>query len=74
MPLDGLLQLLLLDADVALCHGGGRVLQELLDKGDIVPAILVNLRGIKISSFVLAPNPNLPRSKNELSAADSEKP
>ena len=26
MPLDGLLQLLLLDADVALCHGGGRVL------------------------------------------------
>mgnify|MGYP004704310431 CR=1 FL=1 len=26
MPLDGLLQLLLLDADVALRHGGGRVL------------------------------------------------
>ena len=26
MPLDGLLQLLLLDADVALRYGGGRVL------------------------------------------------
>ena len=54
MPLDGLLQLLLLDADVALCHGGGRVLQELLDKGDIVPAILVNLRGIKFTKAVRA--------------------
>lgn len=54
MPLDGLLQLLLLDADVALCHGGGRVLQELLDKGNIVPAVLINLRGVEFAKAVRA--------------------
>lgn len=54
MPLDGLLQLLLLDADVALCHGGGRVLQELLDKGNIVPAVLINFCGVELTKAVRA--------------------
>ena len=47
MSLNGLFYLLLLDADITLCHGGGGMLKKLLDKGDIIPAVLVNLCRIK---------------------------
>ena len=52
MPLNGLFDLLLLDADISLRHGGGTVLQELLYQSNIVVAILVDLRGIEFSEAV----------------------
>ena len=36
MAFNGILQLLLLDADVALCHGSAAVLQELLDHPELL--------------------------------------
>ena len=38
-----------LNADVTLCGGGTAVLQELLDKGNVISAVLVNLCGIPLS-------------------------
>ena len=43
------LNFLLLDTDISLRDGGGAVLQELLDEGNIVVAVLVDFRGIKFS-------------------------
>lgn len=54
MPLDGLLYLLLLDTDVLLCHSGGAVLQELLNQGNIVPAVPVDFRGVVFAETVRA--------------------
>ena len=52
MPLNGLFDLLLLDADISLCYGGGGMLQKLLDQGDIVVAVLVNLCGVELAEAV----------------------
>ena len=52
MPLDGLLDLLGLDTDIPLGHGGGGVLQELLYQGDVVPAVLVDFRGVELAEAV----------------------
>ena len=52
MPFDGLFDLLLLDSDITLGHGGGGMLQELLDQGDVVVAVLVNLCGIELPEAV----------------------
>lgn len=41
-----------LNADIALGGGGGAVLQQALDKGDIITIILVNLRGIPLAETV----------------------
>ena len=49
MPLNGLFDLLLLDADIALCHGGGGMLQKLLDQGNVIVAVLVNLCGVELA-------------------------
>ena len=54
MPLDGRFNSLRLDADVTLSDGGGAVLQEPLDKGDIITIVLVNLRGIPLAEAVSA--------------------
>lgn len=72
MSLNGLFYLLLLDTDITLCHGGGGMLKQLLDKGDIISAVLVNLCRIKFpkamgtDTMTLAPNsvgyPALPRT------------
>ena len=43
---------LLLDPNVSLCDGSGRVLQELLDKGDIVVAVLVDFRSVELAEAV----------------------
>lgn len=45
---------LLLDTDVPLCNGGGAVLQELLDKGDIVVAVLIDFRSVEFAEAVRA--------------------
>ena len=52
MTLDGLFDLLGLDTDIPLGHGGGGVLQELLYQGDVVPAVLVDLRGVELAEAV----------------------
>ena len=52
MPFDGLLDLLLLDADIPLCHGGGGVLQELLDQSDVVVAVPVYLCVVELAEAV----------------------
>ena len=52
MPLNGFFNLLLLDADISLCHGGGRMLEELLNKGNIIAAVLVNFCGIEFAETV----------------------
>ena len=54
MPLNGLFYLLLLDTDITLCHGGGGMLKKLLDKGDIISAVLVNLCRIKFPKAMCA--------------------
>ena len=54
MAFNGILQLLLLDADVALCHGSAAVLQELLDQRNIVVAVFVNLRCVILSEAMCA--------------------
>ena len=46
--LNGLLYLSLLDSDVSLCNCGTAMLQEMLDKGDVIPAVPVNLGGIEL--------------------------
>ena len=52
MSLDGLFYLLLLDTDITLCHGSGGMLKKLLDKGDIITAVLVNLSSVKFPEAV----------------------
>ena len=52
MSLNGLFDLLLLDADVALSHGGGGMLQKLLDQGNVIVAVLINLCGIELPEAV----------------------
>ena len=54
MPFNGLLQLLLLNADIALSYSGGTVLQELLDENDIVTVVVINLRRIELAEAVRA--------------------
>ena len=54
MTFNGILQLLLLDANVALCYGGAAVLQKLLDQGNIVVAVFVNLRCIILPEAMCA--------------------
>lgn len=54
MTLDGLFKLLLLDADVPLRDCGGAVLQELLDKDDIVAVVIVNLCCVELAEAVRA--------------------
>lgn len=54
MTLDSLFKLLLLDADIPLCDCGGTVLQELLDKDDIVAVVIVNLCCVELSEAVRA--------------------
>ena len=54
MAFNGILQLLLLDADVALCHGGTAVLQELLDQRNIVIAVFVDLRCVILPEAMCA--------------------
>ena len=73
MTLDGLFDLLGLDTDIPLGHGGGGVLQELLYQGDVVPAVLVDLRGVILSeavgtdagiSQIITDLPQVPRSES----------
>ena len=52
MPFNSPLNFLLLDTDIPLCDGSGRVLQELLDKGDIVVAVLVDFRSVEFPKAV----------------------
>lgn len=54
MTFNGLLNLFLLDADIPLCNCRAAVLQELLDQGNIVAAVLVDLRGVVFSEAVSA--------------------
>lgn len=54
MSFNGFLKLLLLNADVPLCDCGGTVLQELLDKDDIVAVVVVNLCCIELAEAVRA--------------------
>ena len=48
MPLYRCFQFLSLDAYIPLCDRRTAVLQQLLNKSDIVPIVLVNLRGIEL--------------------------
>ena len=52
MVLDGCFDPLRFDADVTLSNGGGTVLQEPLDKGDVIPAGFVNLCGVPLAETV----------------------
>ena len=52
MPFNSSLNFLLLDADVSLGNGGGAVLQELLDEGDIVVAVLVDFGSVELTKAV----------------------
>lgn len=52
MPFNSLLNLLLLNADISLRHGGGGVLQELLHQGNVIVAVFVDLRGIELPEAV----------------------
>ena len=52
MSLNRLFDPLRFDADVTLCHGGGAVLQEPLNEGDVVAVVLVNLCGVPFSEAV----------------------
>lgn len=54
MSFNGFLKLLLLNADVPLCDCGGTVLQELLDKDDIVAVVVVNLCCVELAEAVRA--------------------
>ena len=49
MTLNSPLNFLLLDADIPLGNGGGGMLQELLDKGNIVVAVLVDFRSVEFA-------------------------
>lgn len=48
MIFDGLFHLSLLDTNVSLSDGGAAVLQEMLDKGNVITVVPVNLRGIEL--------------------------
>ena len=52
MPLNSPLNFLLLYADISLGNGGGAVLQELLDEGDIVVAVLIDFRSVELTTAV----------------------
>ena len=52
MPFNRLFDPLRLDADVALRHGGGAVLQKPLHKGNIKPICLVNFGGVPLAEAV----------------------
>ena len=52
MVFDSLLYLPLLDSYVSLCDCGAAMLQEMLDKGNVIATVLVNLGGIKFSEGV----------------------
>ncbi len=52
MPLNRLFDPLRLDADVSLCDCGGAVLQEPLDKGNVIAICLVNLCGVPLAEAV----------------------
>lgn len=54
MSFNGFFKLLLLDADIPLCDCGGTVLQELLDKDDIVAVVIVNLCCVELAEAVRA--------------------
>lgn len=54
MPLDSLFKLLLLDADIPLRDCGGTVLQELLDKDNIIAVVVVNLCCVELAEAVRA--------------------
>jgi len=54
MPFNRLFYPLRLDADVALCDGGGAVLQKPLNKGNVEAVVLVNLRRIPFAEAVSA--------------------
>ena len=52
MVLDSLLHLPPLNSDVPLRNCGAAVLQEMLDKGNVIAAVPVNLGGIEFSERV----------------------
>ena len=52
MPLNGCLNPLWLDTDVTLRDSGRAMLQKPLDKGNVIPVILVNLRGVPLAEAV----------------------
>ena len=52
MPLNSRLYFLLLNTDISLRHGGGGMLQELLYQGNVIVAVLVDLRGIELPEAV----------------------
>lgn len=54
MVLNGYFDPLRFDADVTLSNGGGTVLQESLDKGDVISAGFVNLCGVPLAETVSA--------------------
>ena len=57
MPLNGILHLSLLDADVPLGYGSAAVLEELLHQSDVVMTVFINLRGIILAETVGADIP-----------------
>lgn len=52
MVFDSLLYLPLLDSYVSLCDCGAAMLQEMLDKGNVIATVPVNLGGIEFSERV----------------------
>ena len=52
VPLNRSLNPLRFDADVSLCDSGGAVLQEALDKGDVIAVCLVDLGGVPLAEAV----------------------
>lgn len=52
MVLNGFLYPLRFNTDIALRGGGGTVLQQALDEGDIIAIVLVNLCGIPFTKTV----------------------
>ena len=52
MVFDSLLYLPLLNSDVSLCNGSAAMLQEMLDKGNVIAAVSINLGGIELSERV----------------------
>lgn len=54
MAFDGLLYPLWLNANVSLCHRCAAVLQESLNKGNVIAVVLVNLRRVPLAEAVSA--------------------
>ena len=52
MPLNGCLDSLRLDADITLCDGSRAMLQEPLDKRNVVAVVFVNFGGVPLSEAV----------------------